>query len=476
MGPRGDTTPPGRPGRPGPRGGPRAAVAAVLALLVGLAACSATPGLRDEAGATDPGPTVDSQELASGVNPEGTDPLPPLPDEVALPLVFVHGFAGSAQQYESQAQRFAANGYPQRRIVAFEHDGAGLEIARYAEELHGFVEQTRAEFSASQVYLVGHSRGTQVVSQYLTDPERAASVAKVVALDGAPCPPVVPCLGITRADLDGQGHVEVATSPDSFDRQYEFLVGEPPEVTDLVPQRAPIEIAGRAVDFPANRGRRATLEIWRVDPASGQRVDPEPHARVALDDQGGFGPVRLGAGQHYEYVLSADDSPVQHHLYLQPYVRSSYLVRLLTSEPDGAIRRHTATGPDRVALIAIRMREWYAEGDGGAGRDVLTVSYRGAAPLDVLPARLGDTSIGLHLHDDDASPGRTTLDPLPFFGDQPFQGGVDVHLPADPDASGTISVTNLPRGDAGRPQTINVANWPSDRHVVSVVFTDHPVA
>ena len=49
-------------------------------------------------------------------DPEGTDPLPALPDEVALPIVFVHGFAGSAQQYESQAMRFVANGYPQERI------------------------------------------------------------------------------------------------------------------------------------------------------------------------------------------------------------------------------------------------------------------------------------------------------------------------------------------------------------------------
>ena len=45
--------------------------------------------------------------------------------DVALPIVFVHGFAGSAQQYESQKIRFVANGYPAERIVAFQ---SGVDV------------------------------------------------------------------------------------------------------------------------------------------------------------------------------------------------------------------------------------------------------------------------------------------------------------------------------------------------------------
>ena len=40
---------------------------------------------------------------------------------------------------------------------------------------------------------------------------------------------------------------------------------------------------------------------------------------------------------------------------------------------------------------------------------------------------------------------------------------------------GSITVTNVPRGDAERPQTLTVLNWPASRHSVSVVFTDYPV-
>ena len=38
------------------------------------------------------------------------------------PMIFVHGFTGSAQQYEWQAMRFSSNGYPKEYLNAFEYD------------------------------------------------------------------------------------------------------------------------------------------------------------------------------------------------------------------------------------------------------------------------------------------------------------------------------------------------------------------
>ncbi|MET0738819.1 MAG: hypothetical protein ABW035_11125, partial [Acidimicrobiales bacterium] len=107
--------------------------AVALATLLVLPACSGDDAPEAEGSATD-ATTAVAPALAdlpgaeeATVNEEGVDPLPPLPDDVALPIVFVHGFAGSAQQYESQAMRFVANGYPQDRIVAYDHDGAGTD-------------------------------------------------------------------------------------------------------------------------------------------------------------------------------------------------------------------------------------------------------------------------------------------------------------------------------------------------------------
>jgi hypothetical protein len=177
-------------------------------------------------------------------------------------------------------------------------------------------------------------------------------------------------------------------------------------------------------------------------------------------------------------VLSAEGSPTQHHLYLQPYVRSSALVRLLSSPPDGPTRVNTNAGEGHASIIAIRMREWYAADDpdlDGDQADVLELTTEGGEPVDVMTDFVGNGAIGLHLHDDAATPGETTLRALPYFATQPFQSGVDVFLPADEAADGTITVTNIPRGDRERPQTLNVADWPSSGHSISVVFTDHPV-
>src|SRR5262245_27783291 len=67
----------------------------------------------DDSPNTDESPATDESPSTSGAIGRGVDALPPLPEDVTLPIVFAHGGAGSAQQYASQAIRFAANGYPQ---------------------------------------------------------------------------------------------------------------------------------------------------------------------------------------------------------------------------------------------------------------------------------------------------------------------------------------------------------------------------
>jgi len=169
---------------------------------------------------------------------------------------------------------------------------------------------------------------------------------------------------------------------------------------------------------------------------------------------------------------------LQHHLYLQPYTRSSDFVRLLSSGADSPTRVNTNVGDDHSAIIAMRMREWYAVDDAdldGDQSDNLLISTDGGDAVDALPDFVGNAAIGIHIHDDAATPAVSSLAALPYFSEQPFQSGVDVYMPASADGSGTITVTNIPRGDAGRSQTLNVPNWPSSLHAISVVFADYPV-
>ena len=416
--------------------------------------------------------TVPATTQPANVNPDGVPALAPLDDAVALPIVFVHGFAGSAQQIESNAMRFEMNGYPVDRIVAYEQDGAGLDPGVFVPGLAETVDATLAEFGVEQVYLIGHSRGTFVSNSYLDDPANAAKVAKYVAIDGRPCPELAhtpPCYAPTQELFPGQAHVEVASSPEAFAAQFEFLFGAAPEHVDVAAQVDPIVIEGRAVNFPANTGRAdTTLDIWEIDPATGQRLGDAPHATFELGDDGAFGPVELAHGAHYEYALTSAESPTVHHIYVQPYLRSSRFVRLLSGGPESTTRMNANTSDAHTSLIVMRMREWYAD------EDVLEIASD-AGTVEVLPEFVGRGAIGIHVHDDAATPGESTLTPLPFFSEQPFQSGVDVFLPATPDASGTITITNYPRGDESRPQVFNVPNWPSSTHAVSLLFTDFPV-
>ena len=463
--------------------------AVAVATLLVLPACSGddAPDAEGPAAPTETSTAVDPALAglpgAEGatVNEEGVDPLPPLPDDVALPIVFVHGFAGSAQQYESQAMRFVANGYPQDRIVAYDHDGAGIGHRGYADGLDEVVDEALESSGAEQVYLVGHSRGTFVSSTYLADPARAAKVAKYVALDGAPVPRRGP---LPRADA--------GVEPRPVPRRGGDVAGvlrRPVRVPGGGGARGgrhrPAAGPGRALrpsrQLPGQHrpGGRHARHLGRRPRhrARGSATSRTPS--FAIGDGRGVRALRGRVrGPTTSGCSPRTDSPVQHHLYLQPYVRSSDLVRLLSSAPDGATRANTNTGDDHSAVIAIRMREWYAADDAdlpGDQADVLEISAGDEAPVNVLADFVGNDAIGLHLHDDVATPGETTLAALPYFSTQPFQSGVDVFLPAADPPDGTITVPNIPRGDTDRPQTLNVPNWPSSTHSISVVFTDYPV-
>jgi pimeloyl-ACP methyl ester carboxylesterase len=400
-------------------------------------------------------------------------------DTSILPIIFVHGFAGSASQFDSQAQRFVANDYPPNKLAAYDHDGAGLDIPGYADGLDKVVDAAIQKFGVEQIYLIGHSRGTSVSITYLSDPARAKKVAKVVLLDGQYCtaaPATVPCTDPHQVDLPGQSHVTVATSAESFKKQYKFLFDKEPEVFDIVKQAEPVEIAGRAVNFPANTGREGrTLDIFEVETATGERVGKAIES-ITIPASGDWGPVKVDPDKYYELRLSSETEGAYQHFYFQRFLRSTKFIRLLSGPPDSPSRVNTNAGPNHAALTLIRMREWYGPGDPAKPADVLKIhvkSPQGDADIPDAITDIKQDRIALYLHDDAATPKKTTLAPLPYFPTQPFQTGADVYLPASDPPDGTISVTNIQRGDTTKPQVLNFPNYSSDKHTIMVQFADY---
>jgi hypothetical protein len=140
-----------------------------------------------------------------------------------------------------------------------------------------------AERGAVLVDRLAHSLGTRLMQDYLSTPARAANVAHYVNIDGsqASAPPGgVPTLaiwgqgnptrrivGATNVRFLSQAHVEVATSAESFREMFRFFNGgDEPATVDVEPQTSgAVELAGRAVNFPANSGiTGATLEVYEV--------------------------------------------------------------------------------------------------------------------------------------------------------------------------------------------------------------------
>jgi hypothetical protein len=263
--------------------------------------------------------------------------------------------------------------------------------------------------------------------------------------------------------------------------QYEFLMDEAPAVTEIVPQVEAVELIGRAVNFPANTGRAGVmLQIWELDEETGHRAYGEPNATFEVAQDGSWGPVEVDSRKRYEFALTSADGAV-HHIYLQNYLRDSHLVRLLSGDAMSATRMNTNTSDQHTAIIAIRMREWYAVDDAdldGDQADVLELSATSQSggdteATDLLADFIGNGTIGVHVHDAAGSPKDSTLEPLPYFSAQAFQSGVDFFIPAADPPDGTVTLTNTPRGKADAPQVMRIPNWISSANAVTVQFADY---
>ncbi|WP_287152604.1 alpha/beta fold hydrolase [Candidatus Solincola tengchongensis] len=410
-----------------------------------------------------------------------------MPTDRLYPIIFVHGGSGSAAQFESQAMRFASNGYPPELITAFEYDSSFTinTMADVYNRLDEHIARVMAETGAPKVNVLGHSLGTTVMHGYLAYPERAAKVANYVNIDGrtAAAPPggvrtlaiwagmgtpgreIVGAINVT---IPGQTHVQVATSAESFAEMYRFFTGEEPATTEIIPQpRGQVRVAGRAVFFPLNAGvEGATVQMWEVDPATGRRMRKKPDASCVVGADGAWGPFKAKGGSSYEFVILREGFRA-HHFYTEPLIRSDYLVRLNTS-PPGGVGDLLDTSDRHANLVITRNKELW--GDQGTNNDVLLVD--GVNVVTPAGCALTKRTIGMFVYDWHADGASDRSAPIPFLHSLPFLTGVDLFVPAADPPDRTISLVLFPRGGGGRTQVVNVPAWASSGHAVTVMFND----
>jgi pimeloyl-ACP methyl ester carboxylesterase len=414
------------------------------------------------------------------------------------PIVFVHGSSGSAAQFQTQALRFTSNGYPQELLYAFEYDTSQpFDLQTTLTRLDAFLSQILAETGADQSNVAAHSLGTFVMTTYLdTVPGGSAKVAGYVNIDGrapAHLPGGVPTIGIwgewnsggdyARSPTPTQigpnpednyyfpslAHTEVATSAEAFAVMHAFFTGTEPDTTDVLPEPpGQVSVAGRVTIFPENIGfDGATLQVWHVDPRTGQRISRQPVATQTIDAGGDFGPFKVQGRKFYEFAVVRPDGSV-HHFYQQPFARSDHFVRLNTSHAGAGIGAYVQTSDNHAALTVVRQREFW--GDQGHLSDVLDIDGTSVLTPAIAPRRAVNAAVFAFDHGLD---GQTSLDKgeLFPFNFVTFVTAADVFVPATATADGSVRVALTHRG--GQTSVINVPNWPSSSHRVTVQFRDY---
>jgi hypothetical protein len=404
------------------------------------------------------------------------------------PMIFVHGYTGSAYQFEWQAMRFASNGYPQNYLNAFEYDSVSwggiftppnipfqtATLAELDQRIDAILQATRAD----KIELIGHSQGTAVSMAYLrSSPARAAKVAHYASLDGGGAtslPGGVPTLamwaefrmfpGPIPTIVGAENHVcpksphnETATSPVSFAYMYKFFTGQDPETTAVLPDRdGHINLAGRAVLFPQNVGvAGAILEIYELNGATGARKHRNPEEIYPIDATGNFGPFRAKAGAYYEFNIARPGG--NHHFYIEPRIRSDYFIRMNTSPVGEGLGTLMTRNPDQTNLIITKNREWLGDQNDGfndilAINGINVVTAANAASNHMLVAYFICDWLSDHI---------TSLNPpipVPALNTT-FMSAVDLYLRGATPPDATISIVETPRGDCGTMHGINVPNW-----------------
>jgi hypothetical protein len=441
---------------------------------------------------------IPSATYAAKGKPFTIDPPPNI-----RPIIYFHGAAGSAAQFETQAMRFMSNGYPSNYLAAFEYSTAEpvADMEAMNQYLDDFIDALLAETGAEQVDVMGKTwPGAYPSPAYpgltmnymASSPERAAKIAHAAYTDSALSgyTAIVPTLGVWGLSGFGgfereiigaeniylplHGHVQTCTSVEAFVEIFKFFTGQEPTTTDIVPEPpGQVRLAGKALLYQQNIGPQedSTLEIWEVDGDTGFRMGEEPNATYDLGEDGAWGPFNAEGGTHYEFTLVREGS-VQ-HFYYEPYFRSSYFVRLTTSPVGGGIGAYIQKSDHHSAMNIIRYKEIW--GDQGVNNDAITIidSVNNVNVITPITCPSARSVISFFLFDN-GSDGVTNINTVPFpFGFIGFMSASDVYMPAVDPPDGTISIVLTPRDGGGKTQVVNVPNWISLTDRITVQFREY---
>ena len=399
------------------------------------------------------------------------------------PVLIVHGSESAGSNFASQAMRFESNGYPHGWVEEIDYDSTAA-VANHEEvdkQIDEAITALKQRTGKSQVDLIGHSEGTSVSYSYLTEGEKAAerkaNVAAYVNMDGQAKNPGVRTLalwagrgapgrsmeGATNVTIPNQTHVQSSTSPESFVQVYKFFRNRLPK-HDIVAQKR-IQLAGKALEFPQNSGLAGdTVEIWPLD-SNGARTTTTPLASFLITDPstggGAWGPVAAKSGVRYEFALVKPGKTL--HIYMEPFPRSDYAIRLLGSQP---LENYTGKQPKSSGAVMIRYKEYWGN-EPGQNDELLIDGLNICTPALCPVSKLVNAYFAFNWEGKE----ETTLNPDPVTGALPFIQGAQVYIPASSPPNAIVKYQLNSRGGGGL-RTLNIPNWEGTTDQVTIYWDD----
>lgn len=111
-------------------------------------------------------------------------PAPTASAATTTPVVFVHGYTGSAANWVTAMSVFRSTGWSSGNLFAYEYNSYGDNVTN-ARGLATYVNQVKSRTGASQVAIVNHSMGGLVSQYYLKVLGGSANVSHLASIAGA---------------------------------------------------------------------------------------------------------------------------------------------------------------------------------------------------------------------------------------------------------------------------------------------------
>jgi triacylglycerol lipase len=111
-------------------------------------------------------------------------PARPAAAAPGTPVIFVHGYTGSASNWTTAMSVFRAGGYSSSQLFAYEYNSYGDNVAN-ARGLASYVNTVRSRTGTAQVDIVNHSMGGLVSLWYVKQLGGAQYVRHLASLAGA---------------------------------------------------------------------------------------------------------------------------------------------------------------------------------------------------------------------------------------------------------------------------------------------------